>query len=303
MTEPPRNSTTWRLCYMPSPYNRATDQTWTESTYNNFDHFHYDDKTFGGYEPYGLDLHGLTILPRQLLAIPCPFPNSSPVNHIRQHGQYCGPRTSRLLGQQGPDKEGGSNDPPTDPPFPDPTELRRQAAEEAGQKLQKIAELERQLKKAEMDHQDHATKWTLPLHNKGKELERGRPMAPPIPEWHKPLHERTNRYSVPRPPEKWKKPDLPPQPIGQYAEDAPHLGIKPMLLAPPKPFKGNHDNIECFLEDCMVYYKVFASFFQLCSQTVLFATSHFEGTAKDWWVYKRQEFWSNLDWDTNTPQY
>ncbi|PBK66588.1 hypothetical protein ARMSODRAFT_977490 [Armillaria solidipes] len=33
--EPPRSSTTWRSPYTPSPYDRAIDQTWMESTYND----------------------------------------------------------------------------------------------------------------------------------------------------------------------------------------------------------------------------------------------------------------------------
>ncbi|SJL03590.1 uncharacterized protein ARMOST_06947 [Armillaria ostoyae] len=101
----------------------------------------------------------------------------------------------------------------------------------------------------------------------------------------------------------WEKPDPIPQPIGHYANNAPHLGIKPVLLQPPKPFKGNYDNIEHFLGDCTTYFKMFASFFQLSSQTIPFAASYFEGTAKDWWVYKRQEYWAESDWDPTPPQF
>ncbi|SJL02916.1 uncharacterized protein ARMOST_06257 [Armillaria ostoyae] len=132
---------------MPSPYDRVTDPTWMELTYNDFDHFCYNKETFGGYTP-----------------------------------------------------------------------------------------------KLSRDYR-----------------------APPIPEWRKLLHERTDWYSVPRPPIKWRRPDLPLNPISWYAEDAPHLEIKLMLLVPLKPFKGEHDDIEWFTGNCITYFEVFASYFQLCS--------------------------------------
>ncbi|PBK76310.1 hypothetical protein ARMSODRAFT_1011568 [Armillaria solidipes] len=46
-----RNNAIWRSPYMPSPYDRPMDQTWMESTYNDFDHFHYGKGTFRGYTP------------------------------------------------------------------------------------------------------------------------------------------------------------------------------------------------------------------------------------------------------------
>ncbi|SJL12773.1 uncharacterized protein ARMOST_16204 [Armillaria ostoyae] len=58
---------------------------------------------------------------------------------------------------------------------------------------------------------------------------------------------------------------------------------KPVLLQTPKPFKGDHDDIEHFLGNCITYFEAFSSYFQLCLQTVLFATFYFEGAAKDWW--------------------
>ncbi|SJL10769.1 uncharacterized protein ARMOST_14163 [Armillaria ostoyae] len=117
---------------------------------------------------------------------------------------------------------------------------------------------------------------------------RNRALYPPdhrclIPNWQKPFHEYTNRYSVPCPPLKWKKPDLLPNPISYYADNTPHLGIKPILLQPPKPFKGEHNDMEWFTGDCTTYFEVFASFFQLPSQMIPFAASFFDGVAKDWW--------------------
>ncbi|PBK77855.1 hypothetical protein ARMSODRAFT_1010488 [Armillaria solidipes] len=41
-----RSSMTWRVPYLHSPSNRATDQTWTDPT--TFDHFNYDYRMFRG---------------------------------------------------------------------------------------------------------------------------------------------------------------------------------------------------------------------------------------------------------------
>ncbi|SJK99384.1 uncharacterized protein ARMOST_02680 [Armillaria ostoyae] len=84
-----------------------------------------------------------------------------------------------------------------------------------------------------------------------------------------------------------------PQPIGQAPPDAAYLDIKPILMQPPKPFKGAHNDIERFIGDCITYFKVFAAYFLLDSQMVPFAASYFEGATKEWWVYKRPEFWAN----------
>ncbi|SJL06742.1 uncharacterized protein ARMOST_10084 [Armillaria ostoyae] len=130
-TEPRKSNATWRLPYIPSPYERETNQTWTKlPTFNNFDNFHNDYRTFGSYKPYGLDQEWSTVPPRQLLATPCPFLDSPPTSWIRQHGHYHGQRTSHLLGRQGPDNEaGGSNNPSTDPPQSSPEEQLQQATE------------------------------------------------------------------------------------------------------------------------------------------------------------------------------
>ncbi|SJL04351.1 uncharacterized protein ARMOST_07717 [Armillaria ostoyae] len=74
-----------------------------------------------------------------------------------------------------------------------------------------------------------------------------------------------------------------PQPIGHAPNDAAYLGIKPILMQPPKPFKGAHNDIEHFIGDCITYFEVFAAYFLLDSQTVPFAASYFEGPAKEWW--------------------
>ncbi|PBK58605.1 hypothetical protein ARMSODRAFT_1028122 [Armillaria solidipes] len=113
--------------------------------------------------------------------------------------------------------------------------------------------------------------WNLP--DKGKDSDRGQPPSPPIPEWQKPLH---------------------------AGDNIPWLSIKPIMLQPLKPFKRHHDNIERFLGDCIIYFKAFASYFQLSSQMVPFAASLFKDAAKDWWMYRRNDFWSTSDWDA-TP--
>ncbi|SJL03608.1 uncharacterized protein ARMOST_06965 [Armillaria ostoyae] len=234
-TGPLRNSMTWRSHYMPSPYNRATDPTWTGLIFNDFDHFHYDEGTFGDYIPKlpGAYRGYTSVSHPQLLP-------DSPTCRIRQYGQYHGPRTSRFLAGQGDEKE---------------------------------------LEEAEQAHKEHASFWRLPNRPKGKEPDQGQSL--PVPPY----------------------PDLIPQPIGHYTNNAPHLGIKLILLQPLKPFKGDHDDIEYFLGDCTTYFEVFVLFFQLSLQTIPFAASYFEGTVKDWWVYKQQEFWADSDWDPTPPRY
>ncbi|SJL00818.1 uncharacterized protein ARMOST_04132 [Armillaria ostoyae] len=88
-----------------------------------------------------------------------------------------------------------------------------------------------------------------------------------------------------------------PQPIDRAPLDAAYLGIKPILMQPPKPFKGAHNDIERFVGDCLTYFEAFAMYFTLDSQTVPFAASYFEGPAKEWWVYKRPDYWANDDND------
>ncbi|SJL18201.1 uncharacterized protein ARMOST_21779 [Armillaria ostoyae] len=70
---------------------------------------------------------------------------------------------------------------------------------------------------------------------------------------------------------------------------------------PPLAFEGKYDDIERFIRDCFMYFEAFALFFQLHSQKVAFAASYFEGSTKDWWVHKRQEFWTGANWEA-TPR-
>ncbi|PBK63588.1 hypothetical protein ARMSODRAFT_1023790 [Armillaria solidipes] len=79
VTKTPKNSITLRSLYMPLPYERETAQTWMESTYNDFDHFHYDQETFGDYPPEpSWENDGYTFA-----SSPQPFPDSPPHYRIR----------------------------------------------------------------------------------------------------------------------------------------------------------------------------------------------------------------------------
>ncbi len=65
------------------------------------------------------------------------------------------------------------------------------------------------------------------------------------------------------------------------------LGVKPVLLKPPMMFKGEHDNIPQFVGDCLTYFEAYRHYFcGIPSLMVVFATSHFEGPAQDWWVHQ-----------------
>ncbi|PBK64769.1 hypothetical protein ARMSODRAFT_1022758 [Armillaria solidipes] len=188
--------------------------------------------------------------------------------------------------------QGGSDQPPG------PTKEERLAStkERLIEKQRRVEDLRRQYEAALEESKGHDMIWNFNQTNdsgKGKAPDRGHQ---PIPEWAKPLYTRHDRYSVPRPPEKWTAPSPPPHPMGSFANDNPHLGIKPALLAPPKVFKGEHDDILRFLGDCQTYFEVFSTYFQLVSQMVPFAASHLNGPTKKWWVHHRQQYWSDHLW-------
>ncbi|SJL13527.1 uncharacterized protein ARMOST_16971 [Armillaria ostoyae] len=194
------------------------------------------------------------------------------------------------------------NVPPEPPkePQPTPSERLQQVQEAANWQAQHIEEMRQEIEEAKRAHDEHVRYWNLPNPNqsKGKAPERGRagaPEPPPEPNWHCPLHECDDRWSVPQPPPKWRYDS--PQPTSKGDDDAPWNGIKPMVIRPPLPFQGQHDDIERFIGDCFTYFETFAPFFQLHSQKVTFAASYFEGTTKDWWVQKHQEFWTAPGWD------
>ncbi|SJL11766.1 uncharacterized protein ARMOST_15175 [Armillaria ostoyae] len=98
-------------------------------------------------------------------------------------------------------------------------------------------------------------------------------------------------------------PDPYPAPVGKAPDEAPWLGVKPLMVKPPIPFEGKYDDVERFVGDCFTYFEVFASYFQVPSSRVVFAISHLEGPAKDWWVHARQDFWCNEEDDTDSPRF
>ncbi|SJL18406.1 uncharacterized protein ARMOST_21995 [Armillaria ostoyae] len=262
-----------------------TAPTWKEADQNDFDHFHYD------YNPYI----------EELPAAPFPLPDSpswaAPTHlpHSRRLQKYRPAQYStRVFSGQGPeDEEEAGTSKPSDETL---AEEQRQAAEAAGKLLNRITELERELHDEEMRHRDHATKYGLPLRpsNAGKDPERGRQPAhlPLPPNQYRPLWRRDDRYSVPRPPPDRGRPDPLPQPVGEADATAPFMNVRPTMIAIPKVFTGNHEDIERFIGDCLMYFEAHASFFILPSHMIPFATSLFDGAAKTWWVHERLKYWS-----------
>ncbi len=62
----------------------------------------------------------------------------------------------------------------------------------------------------------------------------------------------------------------------------------------PKPFKGEHDDIDRFIGDCNTYFEVFHhQFMGVSSFMVVFATSLFMKHAKDWWTHRREDLWTH----------
>ncbi|PBK60266.1 hypothetical protein ARMSODRAFT_1026659 [Armillaria solidipes] len=159
---PPRNSATWRLPYMHSPYEWETDPTWTESTSNQFDTFHYDEGTFSGYTTDPWDHSSYTAVPNY----PFTLPDSPP------HHQYA---------EQGNDDQaGGSNILPTDPPVQLLNEERQQQAIELAElKFWRLEEKCQELEEEQQAYDTHINYHQLP--NKGKGPAVPRPPTPPIP--------------------------------------------------------------------------------------------------------------------------
>ncbi|SJL07102.1 uncharacterized protein ARMOST_10445 [Armillaria ostoyae] len=194
--EPTRSSETWRSPYSPSPDWRETASIWMESSiYNQFNNFNYDYETFGELDNVTLWTEGVD----NYVSYPFQLPDYPP-HWVRQHDQYHNLQHSQRYAGQGGGGGEGSQDPPAD----SENKERRLIAEEAGQKLRKITELEKELNDAEMSHQDHAMKWGLPLRpgDKGNDLERSRqPVQLPLPpnQYHL-LWRHDDWYSVLRPP-------------------------------------------------------------------------------------------------------
>ncbi|SJL04702.1 uncharacterized protein ARMOST_08072 [Armillaria ostoyae] len=261
------------------------DPIWKEADQNDFDHFHYN------FNPYA----------EELPAAPFPLPDSpSWTTHTHPHHsqrlqKYRPPQyATHLLSGQGPDNEEEGE--PSKPSDENLAEEQRVAAEAAGRLLNRIAELEKELNDEEMRHRDHATKWGLPLRpsNQKEEPDRGRQPAhlPLPPNQYRPLWRRDDRYSVPRPPPDRGRPDSLPQPVGTADAAAPFMNVRPTMVTLPKAFVGEHEDIERFIGDCLMYFEAHASYFVLPSHMIPFATSLFDGAAKTWWVHERLKYWS-----------
>ncbi|PBK59533.1 hypothetical protein ARMSODRAFT_982941 [Armillaria solidipes] len=304
--EQSRSSENWwdRYSYLP-----PDNDNWTThpTNYNQFDTFQYNYGTFEGLDkvapwtqradervPYPFTLPN-SPSPTSTTTRPIPWPQISPMAATLIHELVILAAKAVNIAAAG-----GS----THPTPAKTTEEFRAARNDTEEKLRNIEEAQQVLNDAEMAHRDHVSKWGLPLFpgDKGKNMDRGRPI---IPNDRRPLYKRTDRYSIPCPPPKWQKPDPLPGSgtTNYYADDAPHLGVKPILLQLPKTFHSAHDDIDRFTGDCVMYFEVFASYFQLPSQTVPFAASLFDGTTKDWWVHKRQEFWTSNGFDAQLPRY
>ncbi|SJL14416.1 uncharacterized protein ARMOST_17872 [Armillaria ostoyae] len=311
--------------YWPSHLPRETAPTWTEQT--NFDHFNQDSETFGwaneeeamdtaldygdyrGYTPTppdDRDYRGYTSAPH-FYHQPFPLPDSpthagSYQNHPQHHHprrlqQYRPPQYGRYLmgGQDPPDPvPGGSNDPPQ----PSNEERMRQVQELLDLKDRRLAELRLELEQQQAERDTHAE--LNQLGGKGKQPDKPNPH---VPNYRRPLYDRTDRWSVPRPPPKWQAPNPYPTPVGNAPDEAPWLGVKPLMVKPPVPFDGKYDDVERFIGDCFTYFEVFAAYFQVPSSRVIFAVTHLEGAAKDWWVHARQDFWANDPDDPIDPRF
>ncbi|SJK97330.1 uncharacterized protein ARMOST_00582 [Armillaria ostoyae] len=249
--DPPTTSSGWS-----SPYLSwlLDNERRMPPTSNQFDEFNMDEETFGGYTTnvYG-DHGGYTPAP-QRPNYPFPLPDAPPT--IRQHGQYHGPRTSRLYAGTN-DGAGGSNDnPPTDPPQPSNEECLLQAKKLLAIKDRQLTKLRLKLAEQEAERDAHAELHRLS--EKGKQPDRPPPPRPKLAT----TPQQTNRLV-------WQAPNPYPAPVGEAPDEVPWLGVKPLMVKAPLPFEGKYDDVDRFIGDF----------------------SHLEGTAKDWWVHAHQDFW------------
>ncbi|SJL13670.1 uncharacterized protein ARMOST_17118 [Armillaria ostoyae] len=100
------------------------------------------------------------------------------------------------------------------------------------------------------------------------------------------------RWSLPGAPDKFDPDTEPPNPIGAMGDDAPWIGCKPDLIRKPNPFLGDPDDIDRFIMDCQMYFQVHSAYMWLDPYRVAFASSYFEGKAKDWWTLQLEDLYS-----------
>ncbi|SJL16607.1 uncharacterized protein ARMOST_20133 [Armillaria ostoyae] len=99
-------------------------------------------------------------------------------------------------------------------------------------------------------------------------------------------------WSLPGAPDKFDPDTEPPNPLGAMGDDAPWIGCKPDLIRKPNPFLGDPDDIDRFITDCQMYFQVHSAYMWLDPYRVAFASSYFEGKAKDWWTLQLEDLYS-----------
>ncbi|SJL06535.1 uncharacterized protein ARMOST_09876 [Armillaria ostoyae] len=323
---PPRSNEPSQTSYWPSHLPRETDPIWTGPP--DFDHFNQDSETFGwadeeeeydtaldyqGYTPHPADdrdYRGYTSAP-DFYHHPFPLPDSPTYAgtyqrqqppHPRRVQQYRPPQYGQyLMGGQDP-PEPIATDQTAGPSQPSNEERLEAARQQSEANRREYDVLKAQMEAAQAKMMTHDVTWDFaqPPDSKGKEPDRGRPV---VPNYRRPLYDRTDHWSVPRPPPRWQAPNPYPAPVGPAPDDAPWLGVKPIMVKPPLPFDGKYDDVERFVGDCFTYFEVFAAYFQVPSSRVVFAVTHLEGAAKDWWVHARQDFWANNSNDPHEPRF
>ncbi len=264
--------------YTPLPATRVTAPTWMGP--GMFDHFHHDHTMFGH-------------LDYDLPPFPAPLPDSPPSHpgfysgprseNPKYPGYYTGPWTSRRIVGANSEMEGqeagGSGTCGGAPPGLTTEERLVQAHDQIAQMCTEYNQLQAELDQARQPAPD-----------------RGRPGRPPY-------RPDPDNFSIPRPPGY-----APPEQgsIGSWNKDSspPFLGVKPIIVKVPSPFVGAHNDIQRFLGDCTTYFEVLRHYFQgIPSLMVVFASSHFEGNAQNWWTHHQETYWSNDDNDPEPPHY
>ncbi|SJL14064.1 uncharacterized protein ARMOST_17517 [Armillaria ostoyae] len=306
-----------------SPLHWQKETALTSTAPPDFDNFNQDQETFGwaddeedialdyqGYAPAPTDdrdYWGYTTAP-DFYHQPFPLPDSP-----TYAGEYRPPHPSRVQQYRPPQYRQylmGGQEPPepivTDstagPSQPSNEERLEAARRQSESNRREYDVLKAQMEAAQTKMMTHDVTWdfTQPPDSKGKEPDRGQPV---VPNYQRPLYDRTDRWSIPRPPPRWQAPNPYPAPVGSAPDDAPWLGVKPLMVKPPLPFEGKYDDVERFVGDCFTYFEVFTAYFQVSSSRVVFAATHLEGAAKDWWVHTRQDFWANDSDDPNDPRF
>ncbi len=82
------------------------------------------------------------------------------------------------------------------------------------------------------------------------------------------------------------------------------LSTRPIIMKLPKPFKGEHNNMDRFIGDCNAYFETFRHQFRgVLSLMVVCTTSLFTKRAKNWWTHRCEDFWVNDYRDPAGPRF